>query len=264
MRKFTFILLTAIAGTGIAASLLIQRHAEVGLRLNDAALRRQQDQIAALSAESRRSSDPAVQPDERGVSNGRIATVSPELAELRARAAVLQSQADQLSNQLWQSRVAAGTRLLSSLDSNVLDHNQETKGFLADGSLPRVKLNDARAYIAALRRYADEHQGVFPPALEQVAPYLPKPSATNLPPWAIAPVSGTNSFEIVFHGTTNDLANIPLGHVALIRETQPWPAPDGKRARVYGYADGNVSTVVSDDNFHSWDAEHIVPRSSAQ
>ena len=77
-------------------------------------------------------------------------------------------------------------------------------------------------------------------------------------------LSGTNDFEIVYQGLQSDLTNLPLRRVALIRERQPWLTPDGKWARVYGYADGAASPVVSDDNFQSWDAQHIIPPSNAR
>ena len=77
-----------------------------------------------------------------------------------------------------------------------------------------------------------------------------------------SPLSGTNRFEIVFQGLQNELSNIPPRRVALIREQQPWLTPDGKWARVYGLADGMSVTVVSDDNFQTWDAQHIIPQAS--
>jgi len=90
--------------------------------------------------------------------------------------------------------------------------------------------------------------------IDPVGLYLPTPLETNSPPWANAPLTGTNDFEIVYQGSQNDLSNIPPRRVALIRERQPWLTPDGKWARVYGYADGAASIVESDGNFQSWDA----------
>jgi hypothetical protein len=78
------------------------------------------------------------------------------------------------------------------------------------------------------------------------------------------PLSGTNDFEIVYQGSQHDLSNIPPRRVALIRERQPWLTPDGRWARVYGYADGAASTVESDDNFQSWDAQHVIPPPGGQ
>jgi len=68
-----------------------------------------------------------------------------------------------------------------------------------------------------------------------------------------------DSFEIIYQGSRSDLTNIPPRRVALIREQQPWLAPDGNWARTYGYADGAASIVESDDNFQSWDAQHVIP-----
>jgi hypothetical protein len=75
------------------------------------------------------------------------------------------------------------------------------------------------------------------------------------------PLSGTNDFEIVYQGSQNDLTNIPPRRVALLRERQPWLTPEGKWARVYAYADGAANRVESDDNFQSWEAQHIIPPS---
>ena len=122
---------------------------------------------------------------------------------------------------------------------------------------------EIRALTAALRRYADEYQGEFPLKLDPVGLYLPTPLETNSPPWANAPLAGTNDFEIVYQGSQNDLSNIPPRRVALIRERVPWLTPDGKWARVYGYADGAASIVESDDNFQSWDAQHLIPPRTA-
>src|SRR6185312_11907344 len=121
------------------------------------------------------------------------------------------------------------------------------------------KVSDGRAFAAALRKYAAEHGGQFPSTLEQVTAYLPRPLTNNAPSWINAPVSGTNDFEIVYQGTTNELGNIPARRVALLRERQPWLTPDGKWARAYAYADGAAEVVASDDNFESWDAVHVVP-----
>jgi len=72
-------------------------------------------------------------------------------------------------------------------------------------------------------------------------------------------LSGTNHFEIVYQGSLNELRDVPLREVVLIRERQPWLTPGGKWSRVYGMGDGFPRIVESDDNFQSWDAQHIIP-----
>ena len=76
-------------------------------------------------------------------------------------------------------------------------------------------------------------------------------------------LSGTNQFEIVYHGSVEDLKNVPGGAVALIRDRQTWIAPSGKQARVYGLANGSSQIVESDDDFKAWESEHVVSSAPA-
>ncbi len=71
-------------------------------------------------------------------------------------------------------------------------------------------------------------------------------------------LSGTNQFEIIFQGSLDQLDGIPWGSIAVVRETQPWLTPDGRPTRVYGMIGGSGQTVTSDDNFQSWEAEHVI------
>jgi len=50
----------------------------------------------------------------------------------------------------------------------------------------------------------------------------------------------------------------------VIRERQTWIAPSGKRARVYGMADGRSEIIESDDDFKAWEAEHIIAAPAGQ
>jgi preprotein translocase subunit SecG len=260
MKRFTFILFVALALAGLALSFLLQRQAEARIRQNENSLRQQQEDINRESTGNRDSSNSAAQRVQTTSTSGGVTDYTAELAQLRAQAAALRLQQVQLSNQQWNSRISAGIHLLSAGNSNLLEHNQGI-GATAGGG-PRAdnsKLNDARGFTAAIQRYAREHQGVFPSTLDLVTAYLPQPLSSNSPGWANAPVSGTNDFEIVYQGGTNDLGNIPPRRVALLRERQPWLTPDGKWARTYAYADGSAEILASDDNFQSWEAVHVVP-----
>jgi hypothetical protein len=68
-----------------------------------------------------------------------------------------------------------------------------------------------------------------------------------------------DNFEIVFLGSTDQLNGIPWGSIALVREKQTWLSPDGTPTRVYGMVNGLGQTVSSDDNFQSWESEHVIP-----
>lgn len=262
MKRSNFIFFIGIAAAALVTSFLVQRRAEAALRQNENSLRQQQDEIVRATEENQRQSNRVAQ---AAGANRTAADYSAELAQLQAKAAALCSQENQLSNQLWKSRVAAGESLLASENYNLTNHSNTIAATMGGG--PRAtssKLNDARAYAAALQHYANNNQGMFPSSLDQVTSYLPRPLDEKSESWENAPVSGTNDFEIVYQGGTNELANIPLRRVALIRERQQWLTPDGKWARTYGYLDGAAEIVTSDDNFQSWDALHIVPTPVAQ
>jgi hypothetical protein len=262
MKNSRLIFVGAIVAVAVVASLEIQRRTRAKLGENDALLQQRNDQLAELAAENRHLSNQVVQ------TKTNVATTrddrTAELAQLRAKVESLRQQTNQLTKQLAENRRLAGAQFFSRGDFNLLDHNHESTITFAGGPRATGKLNDARALTAALRKYADDHQGEFPRSLDYVETYLPKPLETNSPSWLNAPLSGTNDFEIVYRGSQNDLSNIPPRRVALIRERQPWLTLDGKWARVYGYADGAASGVESDDNFQSWDAQHIVPPANAR
>jgi hypothetical protein len=112
---------------------------------------------------------------------------------------------------------------------------------------------DARNLGTAFGMYALNHQGQFPSSLEQVATYL-----------GDMPLSGTNQFEIVYRGSLDELKGIPRGAVALFRDRQTWIAPSGKRARVYGMANGMSEIIESDDDFKAWEAERIISAPAGQ
>lgn len=253
-------ILAGVAAAAVMASLLIQRGTQAKSRENEAVLRQQDKQLAELAAENQHLSNLVIQTK---TNSARADDRTVELAQLRAKVKALRQQTNQLATQLAENRRRAGAEFFSRGDFNLVDHDHESAITFAGGPREPGKLNDARALTAALRKYADEHQGEFPLSLDQVAPYLPKALEADSPPWVNAPLTGTNDFEIVYQGSQNALTNIPPRRVALIRERMPWLTPDGKWARVYGAADGAASTVVSDDNFQSWDAQHIIPSRAA-
>jgi len=246
------IVFAGIIVIAVVASVLLERRNRAKFRENDEVLGHQDHQLGELAAENQRLSDLIAQArTNRAPSEDRTA----ELAQLRAKVEALRQQTKQLAD----NRRATGVQFFSTGDFNLLEHNKELAITFGGGPRETGKLSDARALTAALRRYAEEHQGEFALNLDQVAPFLPKALEADSPPWANAPLTGTNDFEIVYQGSQNDLTNIPPRRVALIRERLPWLTPDGKWARVYGSADGSASTVESDDNFQSWDAQHIIP-----
>src|SRR5436309_2910318 len=252
----TNIILVSVVGASVCASLLVHRLDQRRLNENDALLRQQADRLAELAADRPPLTKRVAQPT-AGATSAEDRTA--EVSNLLAKAEALRQRTNQLGIQLAARRLQAGVEFFSRGDSDLMEHNKESGISFAGGPKAVGKVNDARAITEALRKYADEHHGEFPMRLDQAAPYLPKTLQSDSPPWANAPPTGTNEFEVIYQGSRQDLSNIPLRRIALIREREPWLTEKGKWARVYGYVDGSAGTVESDDDFQSWNAQHIIP-----
>jgi hypothetical protein len=260
MKKSVLLFAVVTVAAGLVISLTLQHRARVAYRDRTARVRQQADQLAELVAKNR---ELAQVLDRTKAGTSTAVNPGAELAQLRAQAESLQAEKERLEKELAREHQAAGSQIYAQGDFDLSTHNHETAITFGGGPRAAGKLNDARVLTAALRKFADEHGGAFPQSLDQAAGHFAPPLDADSPPWQNAPVSGTNSFEIIYQGSQSDLTNIPPRRVALVREPQPWQAPDGNWARTYGYADGSASIVESDDNFQSWDAQHVIPPAAA-
>jgi hypothetical protein len=255
MTKSTVLLAGVVALAGISTSLTIERQAQVTLSGKDQALRRQAERLAELAAEHQHLSNLVAQAS-NSPADGRLS----ELRGLRGQAETLRERvkvlAKQRDNNLHSQAPYTAVHEDGLTAEDVLDHSPKwLEEYWAQlNQRTGAKWNDATSLIWCLGEYARDHQGQLPSSLEQIASYLSK---------APFPLTGTNEFEIVCQGSFYDLTNTPQGAVALIRERQAWLAPNGKWARVYGLAGGGPKTVVTGDNFQSWEAGHILPPPSA-
>jgi hypothetical protein len=249
------LLLGVVALTGIATSLMIQHQTQVKLSGKDEALRQQDYQLTELSAEHQHLSNLVAQ-----ASNEAAKDRLTELQKLRGEAEALRKQTTVLAKQQESNLRSRAPHTAIAEDGltagDVSDHPQEwLEAYWAQlNQRTGPKWNDATSLTWALSEYARDHQDQFPSSLDQIGSYLSK---------APFSLTGTNEFETVYQGSIYELANTPPGTVAIIRERQAWLAPNGKWARVYGMADGGPKTIVTDDNFQSWEAEHILPPPSA-
>lgn len=256
MKKSVLFFAVFTVAAGLAVSLTLQHRAQVMHRDQTATLRQQSKQMADLTAKNR---ELALELDRTTADSRTAVNPGAELPQLRVQAESLEAQKERLEKELARDPRAAGSQIYAQGDFDLNTRNHEAAMTMGGGPRAAGKLNDARVLIAALRKFADEHDGAFPQSLDQAAGYFAPPLDADSPPWQNAPLSGTNGFEMIYQGSQSDLTNIPPRRVALIREKQPWLAPDGKWARAYGYADGAASIVESDDNFQSWDAQHVIP-----
>lgn len=234
MKTSNIILIIVIVLVSLAVAWRLQQKAALKRTASANELRRYDEQLIRLTAEHQKLSNQVHR--FKGSTNDLLS----ELDKLRNQTEALQKQTSALSGQFKSNRPPQQP---PSAPRSPEYYNQLHR-------LAGAKGRDATSLSQAFLIYASDHGGSLPSSLDQVAPYLRKQRIE---------VSGTNHFEIVFHGSMEDIKRIPGGAVALIRDPQTWTAPSGKKARVYGLANGTGQIVESDDDFKAWEAEHIVP-----
>jgi hypothetical protein len=241
MTKLKLTLIFATVAISTAIALFIHQNARVKMRENEAALRQQESQLNQLLADQQRLSNQVAAA--KHSTNSQLS----ELTRLRNQAQALQAQTNKLGIQVKSNRQLRASQRFVAPEPRPPEYYKEL--FRVAGAKPI----DGRNLSTAFAMYASDHQGRFPSSLDQVAKYL-----------AQYPLSGTNEFDIIYRGSLDELKGIPRGSVVVIRERQTWIAPSGKRARVYGMADGRSEIIESDDDFKAWEAEHIISSSPAR
>lgn len=243
MFNFKTILLILLAGASLIASLIIHNHANEALRARAEISLQQSQQLANLQSEQRHLSNQLTH-----VSAGSRATHSAEIAKLRAEAEALQRRTNELAKESQSHRTLKSKQSVSKQDDHPPEYWKQFNQLAGNKSVEAL-------YVArAITEYADDHRNQFPSSLDQVAPYLAKNNLT---------LSGTNHFEIIFQGSLDQLDGIPWTSVAVVRETEPWPSPDGTPTRAYGMLGGMGQIISTDDNFQSWESGHVIPPASS-
>ena len=240
MTKLKLTLIFATVAISAAIALFIHQNARVKMRENEAALRQQESQLSQLLTEQQRLSNQVAE-----AKNSTDSELS-ELTKLRNQAQALQEQTNKLGIQVKSNRQLRASQRAVAAEPRPPEYYKELL------RVAGAKPIDGRNLSTTFFMYALDHEGRFPSSLDQVA---------NL---AEYPLSGTNQFDIIYHGSLDELKGIPRGSVAVLRERQTWIAPSGKRARVYGMADGRSEIIESDDDFKAWEAEHIIPAPAGQ
>jgi hypothetical protein len=264
-RRLKIIFVAAIILASVIASLAIRYRAEAQLRGRQPALDQQNEDLTRLRAEYQRLSRLSLQTRPLGTSDPSQDN-SAELAKLRSEAEALRKQTNELAQAAAENTRAAQLPNIPMPDSRgprhsgfvISDSDSEEykeKLYTIGASSPHFgpfnidARKDAENLGRAVMKYALEHQGQFPSSFQLAAPYFLERYR----------VPNADEYEIIYQGSLNDLADIPKQAVAIIRERQPWPTPDGKRGRIYVMANNFVKFVESSDNFQSWEAEHLIP-----
>ena len=191
-----------------------------------------------------------------------------EIGSLRRQKADENMQKSQVSESLKSRTPALALPVVRQFDNNQVVSDSKSDEYarrLSDLAwLSNSFAGDARNFQYALHRYAEDHNGQLPQQFPDLEPYKwtgERPMAgTHLGPDTLA---GTNYFEMVYHGSLNDLANDPDkgNNIAILRQNAAWPTPDGKWAKVYVTSSRKVFVIESTDNFVSWEAEHLISSS---
>jgi hypothetical protein len=245
MTKLKTFSLASLGLAGVAASLMILHASLVKFRERDALVRQQDQQLAALNAEHQRLTDLAARTNVAPLDDH-----TAELARLRSEAEALKRQTNDLGRRMEASRASRSSQPAPVPESHTPEYWEQLH------QRAMVKAADARNLATAFIFYAGDHQNQCPSSFDQVASYLAKKE------WSL---SGSNQFEILYEGSFGKLQGVPPGEVAVVRDRQTWAGPDGKVMRVYGMGDGSGQIVGSDDNFQTWEAQHVIaPPKSGQ
>ena len=268
MRILRINVLAALALAGVVVSLGLNRHAEIKLRERDTLFHQQSAQLAELFVEHQRLSNLVALAGTPSVEE-RLA----ELVKLRSEAQVLRRQVTESQSRLaetsqprsWQTasmldptQRAGNVAVISDSDS---EEYREQLYKMAWFSTNNPAMRDAFNLKYAIWQYTLAHQGEFPRRLDEVAPYVYKPGENPLAGTLKGrdPMAGADEFELVYQGSLQELTNVPGDAVALIRERQAWSTPRGRLARIYATTGGRIMLVESDDNFQSFEAQHVIP-----
>jgi hypothetical protein len=240
--NFKTIAIVTIAAAGVIVSVIVHHRAEAGIRENNDALIRQHNQLAELAAEHGRLSKRTPEAMSDPKDGARL-----ELERLRAEAASLRGRTNQLEEKLARSR---GARKLLGFPSTPPGNNYTPEDYAQRKEMAAGKESDASILSRAFYDYYRTHQGQFPSSMDQLAPFLAENQLS---------LTGTNQFDLIYPGPQDGLTNFPTQMLAVIREQQPWLAPSGRWARVYGMLTIPPRIVETDDNFQSWESEHVIP-----
>jgi hypothetical protein len=232
MTKLKTGILGALIIAGSATPLMIHYQAQSTLRERDAALQRQNDQLAQLTAENGRLSNLVAK-----ANNSTAPDQSRELRRLRGEVGVLKNQLATAMKEQERAKHASQAKV-------AVDPEEEQK------QIAIANLNYTKGWMMAFMLYANQNHGQFPTNFDQAASLLPSEaqSQTNLAP---------EQFEIVYHGSLNEITN-PSATI-VIREKEAWQTLDGGWVRGYSFADGHSEIHKAvDGNFQAWEQQHLI------
>ncbi|MEI9866517.1 MAG: sigma factor-like helix-turn-helix DNA-binding protein [Limisphaerales bacterium] len=191
---------------------------------------------------------------------GQMQTDNESLSNRLAAAGDAKSLSEKQFNELLRLRGEVGLlRRATNELGKLRAENQEMRKEFADAiqSLPspeqalfnkkRVQTINAAKYLGlAMRISAGDNNDQYPTNFNQITNELA--GVTN----QTQGLDPRDALEFVNAG----IANEHYPQMLILREITPRQAPDGKWERVYGFADGSVQTITSNDgSFDTWEKE---------
>lgn len=233
-------LIVTVAVFGIVASLLVQHRADLKIRENNETLAQLNSQLDALAAKNEQLSHRLAEGK-----TGFLDDPRSEFENLHAEVGRLRDLTNELGAKLKQGREA---RKLLGIPSSPPGYEYTPEDRDRREAMVAGKKEDAANLSDAFYDYYRNHEGRFPSNFNQLTSYLLEYDLS---------LTGTNEFEMIYPGPQDLLTNFPTQMIAVVRERHAWLAPSGRWARVYGMLTVPPIVVETDDNFQSWEAEHI-------
>ena len=217
---------------GATTAIVLQYQSQTRLRAENQSLR---NQMLQLQSNYENTSNQMATAREAKIPTGQQLT---EVARLRAEVDRLRRKTNELARlQNANNHVASNT---DSPDAGDSPEEQQKRASIA-------KMQDVRLLVLGEIMFAQQNQGQLATNFDQIGSYLTNASES---------LTGTNQFELVYHGSLNDLTN--PASTLLMRESQPWPTIAGKWARSYAFGDGHSEVHVEpSDNFDDFEQQHM-------
>src|SRR5262249_47698923 len=137
-----------------------------------------------------------------------------ELASLRAQAELLRRQTNEMGRKLEQT----SRQHESPDDPEKRSPEYQHQLQLAAGA----RDYDTYKLATAILLYAFQHQEQTPTNFDCLGPDLDRVTKAA----GQRPISGTDQFDFVFHGSRTNLHGIPASEVAVLRHREIWTTPD--------------------------------------
>jgi len=234
-----------LAALGIV--LVLKYQALTQAREQNQALQQQVEQLARRAEAQAHPSIPVV-PADPSASPGQKQL--QELNKLRGEVAALRPQTNDLA------KLRAENRQLRAATNEPDEPEGPAEAEFKKQTQERV--NNLKVWGLDFHIYASQNNGQFPESWEQDFSVSQKhSSAKDESEFGSYMNYLTNHFEIVYRGTGDGVSN--PGEAILFREKQARRSPKGEWIKVYGFADGSVTTHAELDvtSFEAWEKQRL-------